>query len=215
MVAGHVREALSQVRQLQQAVLDRQRFRGFSGLTRMISGTFALVAAAIMAWSKYPATTRAHVWGWGAVFVAATAINGCALIYWFFNDPQVSRDFRRLRPMLDSLPPLIVGGVLTFTFILNGLHEYLFGVWMCMFGLSNLASRFVLPRPIALVGVFYVVCGMGWLLSKNASFVNPWPMGLVFFAGEWAGGLVLHFDQSRYLTFERHQITEEQEYEEE
>ncbi len=209
MITGHLKEALSQVRELQQAVLERQRFRGFSGMTRLISGTFALVAAAIMAWGRYPATTRAHVLGWGAVFVAALITNGCAVLYWFFNDPQVNRDLRRLRPMFDSIPALLVGGVLTFTMILNGLHDYLFGVWMCMFGLSNLATRFVLPRPITLVGAFYVLCGLAWLLAPNSSFLNPWPMGIVFFAGEWAGGLMLHLDQARYLAVERREITEE------
>jgi hypothetical protein len=126
-------------------------------------------------------------------------------LYWFFNDPRVNRNIWRLKPTIDFLPPLFVGGVLTFTMIISGLYDYLFGVWMCMFGLSNLASRNVLPGPITLVGLFYLVCGSAWLIAPDVSFLNPWPMGIVFFAGEWGGGLVLHLDQTRYLSFERHQ----------
>ncbi len=215
MLTGHLKDALLQVRQLQQAVVERQRFRGYSGRARMISGSLALLAAAAMATAQFPPTTRAHVLGWGGVFVVALVLNGGALLYWFFRDPRVSSDIWRLRPILDSIPPLVVGGALTFTLIVHGFHAYLFGVWMCMFGLTNLASRYVLPRLVSLVGAFYVVCGVGWLLCPRVSFLNPWPMGLVFFAGEWASGLILHFDQSRYLSLIRHQEVEEHENEEE
>jgi hypothetical protein len=27
--------------------------------------------------------------------------------------------------------------------------------------------------------------------------MNPWTMGIVFFAGEWAGGLILYADDKR------------------
>ncbi len=94
--------------------------------------------------------------------------------------------------------PLAVGGVLTVAFALHGLHRYLFGMWMCMFGLMNFASRHVLPRSICLVGLFYVVCGSVWLFAPGLSFLNPWPMGIVFFAGEWVGGLILYIDDRRY-----------------
>ncbi|MCA1808535.1 MAG: hypothetical protein ABR497_03925 [Kiritimatiellia bacterium] len=34
-------------------------------------------------------------------------------------------------------------------------------------------------------------CGSYCLLSPCTSFVNPWPMGLVFGFGEMAGGFIL------------------------
>jgi hypothetical protein len=76
------------------------------------------------------------------------------------------------------------------------LYQYLAGIWMCLFGLANLASRHVLPRQISQVGWFYIACGTACLLVSDISFLNPWPMGIVFFLGEWAGGIILHFDGS-------------------
>jgi len=157
MLTGHLRDALAQVRQLQQAVLTRQRFGGYSGPARAASGTAALLAAAIMASDRYPQTHRAFFMGWGAVFVFALILNGGALLYWFLNDPRVQRDIYRLRPIGDGVPPLVVGGALTLMLVFHGVTQYLFGVWMCMFGLTNLASRYVLPRDISFVGVFYVI----------------------------------------------------------
>jgi hypothetical protein len=210
MFPGQIRDALAQVRHLQHSVLSRQRFGGFSGPARAASGTAALAAAYIMATGTYPATLRAHFMGWAAVFVFALLLNGAALLYWFLNDPHVNRHIYRLRPLFDAIPAIAVGGVLTLTLAFNGLPQYLFGVWMCCFGLSNLASRYVLPKYISWVGVFYLLCGMAWLLLADATFLNPWPMGAVFFVGEWAGGLLLYLDERRYLAFVRYQDEEEQ-----
>lgn len=192
-----VQDALSQVRELQQAILQRLRFKGFSGPTRAISGSLALFAAGVMATPWFPYKTEAHMVVWGSLFMVALLLNTGALVYWFFRDHQVNRDLRRLSPVLDVIPPLVVGGILTVALVLHGQHRYLFGVWMCMFGLTNLASRHVLPWPICIVGTFYILCGVLFLLAPKVSFLNPWPMGMVFFAGEWAGGLILHFDDRR------------------
>ena len=197
MVSHHILDALSQVRQLQQTLLQRIRFHGFSGPTRAISGTLALVMAILMSTPYYPQTTRAHLYGWGGVLLAALLLNGGALIHWFLHDSAVQRNPRRLRPVLDVIPPLFIGAVLTAALILRHRPELLFGVWMLMFGQTNLASRHVLPRAINFVGLFYIVAGTAWILTPGMSFMHPWPMGIVFFAGEWAGGLILYIDGKR------------------
>ena len=44
------------------------------------------------------------------------------------------------------------------------------------------------------VGIFAgVVC----LVHPAVAFTRPWPMGIVFFVGEWAGGLVLYLEDHR------------------
>jgi len=197
MFTHHIQDALVQVRELQQVIVERLRFKGFSGPTRAVSGTLALLAAAVMASPWFPARTEAHLAGWGALFAVSFCLNGGALVFWFWRDPVVKRDLRRLTPVLDVIPPLVVGGILTLALVLHGSHRYLFGTWMCMFGLMNLASRQVLPWSICLVGLFYIACGGIWLLAPKLSFLNPWPMGLVFFAGEWVGGLILYLDDRR------------------
>ena len=197
MITQHVHEALTQVRELQQAVLEKLRFKGYSGPTRAVSGTLALLMAAVMSMKGYPQSTEAHLVGWASVLAVALVLNLGALVYWFWNDAIVKRDLRRLSPVLDILPPLVLAGVFTTALILHGEHRFLFGTWMCMFGLTNLASRHVLPRMICVVGLFYIACGTLWLLAPSVSFLNPWPMGIVFFAGEWVGGLVLYLDDRR------------------
>ncbi len=197
MIARHIQDALVQVRQLQQIILERLHFKGFSGPTRAISGTLALCVAIAMSTPWYPPTSEAHLVGWGCLLAASFSLNLGALVYWFWTDNVVNRDIRRLLPVLDVIPPLFVATILTVAFILHGMHNYLFGVWMCMFGLTNLASRHVLPKSICLVGLFYIISGALWLLVPKINFLNPWPMGMVFFAGEWTGGIILHVDHRR------------------
>jgi hypothetical protein len=192
-----VQEAIARVRELQTAVLERQRFKGFSGRTRMISGTIALGAAAAMSSSWFPRDELVLVAAWGVVFVVAFVLNAVALMWWFWRDPVAHHDLRTLRPLIDVVPPLLVGGLLTAAMILHQTYHFLFGIWMCLFGLTNMASRLVLPKWIWGVGLFYIVAGAICLLAPDLDFGNPWPMGVVFFAGEWAGGIILHCDDTR------------------
>ncbi|MFQ5706129.1 MAG: hypothetical protein ACE5HO_01685 [bacterium] len=191
MIASHIHEALAQVRELQRKILDKQRFKGYSGRARALSGTVALFAAAVMSSAIYPKTVEAHIYGWGAVFSIGFVLNYGALFHWFLFDPVVKRDFRKLRPTLEAFPALFVGGVLTLILIRVEQVQLLFGVWMCLYGLASLASRQVLPRAYWVTGAYYVCFGAGYLLTPNTSFLNPWPMGTAFFFGEWLGALIL------------------------
>jgi hypothetical protein len=196
MVAHHIHHALAQVKELQQKILDKQRFKGYSGRARAIAGTLALISAIVMSQPFYPSNITAQFLGWAVLFVVAITLNYGAIVYWFLFDPSVNRDARKLKPLIDILPPIIVGGLFTLIFMLHNHHQYLFGTWMMLFGLANFATRHVVPREITLVGLFYVIFGFVTLYfwSEDQSFLNPWPMGIIFFVGEWFGGVILHFD---------------------
>jgi hypothetical protein len=192
-------EALRQVRHLQAAILEKQRFKGYSGRARALAGCGALAAALLLHTSFIPPTPMAHLITWAAVFALGLALNYGALIYWFLHDPEVDRDVRRLRPALEVLPVLGAGGLLTLALVQHGEYGMLFGTWMVLFGLMNFTARQVLPRGLGWVGLFYVACGAVVLMAwPDLSFTgNPLVMGGVFFLGEFFGGLVLHYDERR------------------
>jgi hypothetical protein len=194
MIANHIHDALAQVRELQQRVLERQRFRGYSGGARMLAGTFALLGAWVLSWESYPRDAYAHLLGWGTVFFLAILTNYGSLLYWFAKDAGLYGDVRTLRPTVEVFPPVIVGGLLTLVMVLEEHYDYLFGMWMSLFGLANIASRHVLPHKMGLVGCFYIAGGAFCLFSPIRSFFDPWPMGVVFFIGELAGGILLSGD---------------------
>jgi hypothetical protein len=189
-------EALRQVRQLQQTILEKQRFKGYSGRARALSGCVALGAALLLDSPLVPQTVETHLLAWALVFLFGLALNYGALVYWFWHDPEVGRDLRRLRPALEVVPTLLVGGLLTLALVDRQQYDMLFGMWMVVFGLTNFPSRQVLPRGLPWVGMFYIAFGAVCLLLWPLSFIqDSLVMGGVFFAGEFFGGLILHFDE--------------------
>jgi len=194
-------DAIARVREVHQTVVEAGRFKGYSGKARAAGGTLALVAAAVLEVGVVPRTHAAHVVAWGLVCAAAMAVNYGALAWWLFFGHRGRRDLRRLAPSVDVLPPLFVGAVLTAALLAAGYHDALFGAWMLLYGLANLASRRCLPKEIWPVGLFYLACGTICLFTPSIRFLTAWPMGIVFFIGEWTGGLVLFFNRNPHASF--------------
>lgn len=191
MLIGHIHDALDQVRRLQEIILSRRFFQGYSGKARILSGIAALIGSWVMSRDFVPATNQAHLAGWLCVVGVALVLNYGALLNWIITDPRVRQRPVILKPALDALPALAIGGLLSLALIRAGQFDLLFGVWMCCFGVAHMAYRQSLPGENYFVGLFYVFCGACCLLVPGIRFTRPWPMGLVFFAGELAGGTVL------------------------
>lgn len=185
-----IEDALDQVRRMQELVLERRRFQGYSGWARMASGAIALIGAFLLAHGGFAAAAEAHLRGWAAVLAAALVLNYGALAGWIMVHPEVRRNPVMLKPALDALPALAAGGALTLALIQSQRLDLLFGSWMMMYGLAQTAYRNSLPRGIYFTGLVYLVCGAA-LLLRAPPFTNPWPMGIVFLLGELAGGLSL------------------------
>jgi hypothetical protein len=191
MIANHIHDALAQVRTLQEFILERNLFKGYSGRARLVAGGATLVGTLLLASPGFPASPWAHLAGWGGVLALSVFANYAALVYWFLFDHDVRRNPLMLKPALDALPALGVGAALSLALILHGEFNLLFGVWMCLYGLAQVAYRNSMPRGIYFIGLFYLICGALCLLSPHIVFTDPRPMGLAFFGGEMAGGIVL------------------------
>lgn len=190
MVPERIDEALRQVRDLQDAVLERRMFRGYSGTARLACGALALGGAWALDSARVPRTDAAHLAGWGLVLGAALALNYGALAWWFLTSAEARRNPASAKPAVDALPALIVGAVASLALWRRGLFDLLPGAWMMLYGLAQTAYRRSLPGGIFAVGLVYVLCGALVELA-GLPFTNPWPMGIVFGLGELAGGWFL------------------------
>lgn len=180
-------EALADVRELRRAVIERQLFRGYSGYARILGGCIALVAAGGLA-IRGSNDLADHVLVWGTVCALSTAINGAALLFWW---RQRQEAWEGLRPVADLIAPFTVGALLTFSLLAYSLHDLLFPSWMWIFGLMNISARHTMPRTFAYLGWYYIAAGTACLMLPRPIFINPLPMGAVFFAGECVGGVAL------------------------
>lgn len=182
-------QALGQVRQMQALVLDRQRFKGFSGMARMAGGIAALATALVLR-HAVPAEPRLHLIGWGLLLTVGLAVNFAALFWWLFSNRHTLR-LAELWPVLEVFPTLSAGAALTVALIRTGQLDLLFGTWMALYGASHMAHRRSLPFPIYCGGLAYLAAGIVFLLWPGVSFTDPRPMGVVFGLGELFGGWVL------------------------
>lgn len=189
MVAGDIEGAIEQIRDLRAKIIENQVFKGYSGVARLMSGCVALVAAVVMSRPSYPVNVSYHMAGWALVYTIAVFLNGGALFGRFLRQSTGLHDWYKLKPVWDVVPPLVAAGTLTLHLFLVDREDSLFGLWMLMYGLIHLSTKHTQPRFIEHVGWYYLLCGVFFLIAKH-SFLNPWPMGIVFFVGELAGGLV-------------------------
>jgi hypothetical protein len=182
-------QALNGVRQMQALVLDRQRFKGFSGAARMAGGAAALLAALVLR-HAVPAEASLHLIGWGLLLAFGLAVNFAALFWWLFKHRGELR-LAELWPVWEVFPTLSAGAALTAALVRTGQVDLLFGTWMALYGASHMAQRRSLPFPIYCGGLAYLAAGIFFLLWPGVSFTDPRPMGLVFGLGELFGGWVL------------------------
>ena len=194
MIANHIHDALKQIKKLQSLVLEKKNFEGYSGKSRMCGGVIALLGAGILAYAKIPETAEAHLIGWGIVLVVSMLLNYGGLFIWFLFSPEARRSLDRLLPAIDAIPALAVGGFASIALIIHQQYHLLPGMWMSLYGLVHIPYRNNLPGANYLVGIFYIICGSVFLIFPQP-FINPWPMGIVFFTGEMAGGLIFHKDK--------------------
>lgn len=197
MIANHIHDALGQVRKMQELILAKRNFRGYSGTARILGGIVALAGAAFIQFTQLAHNPYSHLAVWGTVLGVSLVLNYGALFRWFLFDRETGRDLQKLLPAVDALPALAVGAILTLALVLHQQYGLLFGVWMMLYGLVHISYRLSLPGENYFVGLFYMSCGTVCLFMFN-NFYNPWPMGIVFLIGELAGGFIFRGNRGSF-----------------
>jgi hypothetical protein len=196
MIANHIHDALGQVDRMRDLILERRRFRGFSGTARMLGGGVALATTLVLDRVEVLHAPLLQLAGWSSVLAAALILNYGGLAFWLFKRRGSEHPLADLRPALEVVPALAIGAALSLALVLREHYDLLFGVWMGLYGLAHMGYRHSLPGGIIWVGLFYQVAGITCLLAPGITFLNPWPMGLVFFIGEGVGGWILRSGNS-------------------
>ena len=191
MSTQSVPNALRQVQIIQQYFLEKNRFAGYSGNARTLCGIIVICAAYYLARLGSGQSPEYHLACWLIVAFLSFAINIGAVLMWFQRQPAEVRNWSRLAPVWFVLPPIFIGAVLTYALVLKGQYNLLFGMWMVMYGLTHFYASHAVPLVAhRLLTGFYIIAGCYCLVNPAIRFVNPMPMGMVFFVGEIIGGIV-------------------------
>jgi hypothetical protein len=198
----NLREALLQVETIHRHVCRGEVFRGYRSMGVAFSGVLAILAAvAQAAWIPAPLEqTSAYLGLWIGVAGASAAVPGVQL--WLRARAAGCGAARRLtwQAIEQMLPCLAAGAVLTCVLV-RYVPEAVWmlpGLWAIVFSLGVFASSHLLPRPIFLVGCYYLACGTAVLLAGRwAEALSPWSMALCFGGGQLLTATIL------YITLER------------
>jgi hypothetical protein len=193
VVEKELNDAISRVGRIKDSILNKRIFRGYSGVCRIMGGFVALLGAVVIEFWVVPPSVTVHLLVWGTVLAIALILNWSGVFYRCQIKSKDNIVWYRMIPAMDIIPILTIGAVFTTAVILEEDYKYLFGIWMCIFGVAHVPHRQALPKMNYLIGILYIICGTICLYKPEFSTYSPWPMGLVFFAGELLGGLVFLF----------------------
>ena len=191
-------QALAEISEIRAQVARGTQFRGYGPTSTAVSGTLALIVAAVQAvWMK----EGGHdVLPFLAVWVATAAVSvALATFETIVRSRRVHSGFatEMIRSAVEQfLPAAIVGLLLTGVMLLAAPQELwmLPGLWALIFSLGVFASCRFLPRQMFAVGLWYLVCGLVCLMMASGRRVlSPWEMGIPFGVGQLLVAAVLRY----------------------
>lgn len=182
--------ALVDIRSIRRQVAQTTEFRGYGPLT--LSATALLAVLAGVAQARWVPVPAAHPQMYVALWLT-TAVVCAALI----ATQMLTRANRFHSGMADEmvrmavaqfLPAAAAGALLPFV-LLRAPREVFWmlpGLWQVVFGLGVFASCRCLPRPMLLVGVWFLLTGLGCIALGDTRALAPAMM-----AGAYAVGMAL------------------------
>jgi hypothetical protein len=196
-------EALSEIRLIKHQVALATQFRGYGPRSVAFSGLLALAVAC--AESAAPPGPSHDLVGNLVIWVSTAAISlALSAIDTIRRSRRVHVEMApaMLQAAVEQfVPSLVVGALLAAVFAGFFPDEgwLLPGLWEIVFSLGIFASCRFLPRPMFMVGIWYLGAGLGSLMicGEARSFL-PWAMGLPFGAGQLMVAKVLQVGLEKY-----------------
>ncbi|QDT36846.1 hypothetical protein [Stratiformator vulcanicus] len=190
-------EALGQISAIRQQLARTQTFRGYRAVTVGGSGILAFLIGAYQFahFGMRPVGSLAFIETWVAVALICIAVIAAELAVWIYRAPSTARRDAILAAVTAIAPSLIAGGLLTFvvTDYCASAMWMLPGLWSILFGLGAFASCPYLPRPLMLVGIYYLTAGLLLLrYCQGESAFCAWTMPLAFGVGQIFAAVLLY-----------------------
>jgi hypothetical protein len=186
-----IQEAIEKIDEMQKHISVNKLFKGYSGLARITSGIIVFCGTILISTRFIPETENALLFAWGAILFICIVLNYGALAYRSFHSNEIKQNPLIVKHVIEGLPSLFAGGVLTIVLVQAGYYHLLYGMWLLLFGLTNTAYRKTLPKLVFFVGLFYILFGTIVLITGFIPLYSPWALGLIICIGEMAAGNVL------------------------
>jgi hypothetical protein len=190
-------KALGDISSIRRQVAHSTEFRGYGPATLAATGVLALAAAGAQAlWLPDAAH---HVAAYLAIWIATAALSAATI-----GTEMYARTRRIHSGMADEmirmaveqfLPAAGVGALLTIVLVsfVPGSAWMLPGIWQVIFSLGVFSSCRFLPRPVVVVGAWYLLTGLTAIALADNRALSPWAMGIPYGAGQLMVAAILLF----------------------
>jgi hypothetical protein len=190
--------ALAEIGAIREQIARGAKFHGLGPTAFAATGSLAGLAALGQArWIPHPA---AQVMAFLTLWIAVAAVSAAVIGY-----EMIARSRRLHSDLADEmigaavsqfLPAAAAGGLVTVV-LMRFAPQSLWlapGLWQITFGLGVFASCRFLPRPMPIVGAWYLALGLASLaFAQGPLAFSPWTMGVAFGVGQLLVALVLRF----------------------
>jgi hypothetical protein len=194
--------ALAEISAIRSQLALAAEFHGYGPMTVAATGVLALAAAAfqerILPGAGHDVTKFVEVWSAIAVIAAVLVGIEMTIRTRMVHSGQAQE---MLAHAIEQLIPSGIAGLLITVVLLRNAPEaawMLPGLWQILLSVGACASAWFLPRPILLVGGWYLVTGLICLSASAGRHVpSPWTMGLPFFGGQMLTAAIFQWSESR------------------
>ncbi len=173
-----------------------EQFRGYGAATLGATGAFAAIGALVQAHWLGDAVHKplAYVALWSAtaaISVAVIAVETVART----RRAHAGMAQEMLLNAVEQFLPAGIAGILLTAVLVRFAPEALWmlpGLWQVVFALGVFASCRFLPRPMLLVGGWYLATALASLvLAREPDALSPWAMGAPFAVGQLTVAAIL------------------------
>jgi hypothetical protein len=193
--------ALAEIGAIRSQLARGERFHGLGPNAFAATGVLAMFAAAAQATLlPLPATNVMLFLG---LWIAVAAVSGGVIVF------EMRDRSRRLHSRLADemigaafaqfLPAAVAVALLTGVLAVCAPQSLWLapGLWQIAYGVGVFASSRFLPRPMQVVGAWYVATGLACIaFAQGPHAFSPWSMGLPFGAGQFLVAAVLRFAEA-------------------
>ena len=184
-----LQQALEEINFIRSQLAQGTQFRGYGPRSIAATGVLAMVVALSQSWwfQDRPIDPDAFLRTWVIIAVVSAglccweAVIRSRKVHPGFSGPMI-------QTAVEQVVPAVVASLLLTVVVVRAAprEEWMLpGLWEIAFSLGIFASRQFLPRPVFMVGLWYLVSGLSALaLQAGSRDLSAWTMGIAFGIGQ-------------------------------
>jgi hypothetical protein len=197
-----LRDALESIATIRQQMAATEIFRGYRALPVAGSGVLALVAGFLQPlFIPHPQQSPGdYLFFWSVVAVLSIAFAGLAMI---LRDRLRGTSATRAVTWLaiGQFIPCLIAAAASTAVLFRVAPEVVWilpGLWQIFFSQGIFASSRLLPKPLIVAGIFYLLSGIAVLsLTHGEAAFAPWAMAVPFGLGQMLVAVLLYWTLER------------------